>query len=74
MSQTKEIYFGMFSDLGNQEVATIVEHARANQLDWPQTYKLLSQLAKVPSMGEAMDTMVREMVYDACGFTSDFYI
>jgi len=74
MSQTKEIYFGMFSDLGNQEVATIVEHAQANQLDWPQTYKLLSQLAKVPSMGEAMDTMVREMVYDACGFTSDFYI
>jgi hypothetical protein len=24
--------------------------------------------------GEALDTVVREMVYDACNFTEEFYI
>ena len=27
-----------------------------------------------PMYREAMDTVVREMVYDACSFTSDFYV
>ena len=66
--------FGMFTDAGNVEVATIVEHAKANSLNWPQTYKLLEQLAKVPGYGEVLDTMVREIVYDSLGFDSDFYI
>ena len=67
-------YFGMFSDVGNQEVAVIVEHAKAKCLTWPETYNLLCKLALVPSYGEATDTMVREIVYDACGFTTAFYI
>ena len=67
-------YFGMFSDVGNQEVAVIVEHAKIKRLTWSETYNLLCQLAQVPGYGECTDTMVREIVYDACGFKSDFYI
>ena len=74
MQDTQEIYYGMFTDAGNQEVATIVEHAKANQLTWAQTYKLLSQLAMVSDYAEATDTMVREIVYDAIGSDEDFYV
>ena len=74
MQDTQEIYYGMFTDAGNQEVAAIVEHAKAKQLTWEQTYKLLSQLAMVSDYAEAMDTMVREMVYDAIGADGPFYI
>ena len=68
--------FGMFTDIGNEEVATIVEHAKANRLTWSETYKLLSRLSEVPAYGEATDTAVRECVYDALGFYAkgeDFY-
>jgi hypothetical protein len=74
MNDTQEIYYGMFTDAGNKEVAAIVEHAKAKQLTWAQTYKLLSQLAMVSDYAEAMDTMVREIVYDAIGADEDFYI
>ena len=74
MQDAQEIYYGMFTDAGNKEVATIVEHAKANQLTWAQTYKLLSQLAMVSDYAEAMDTMVREMVYDAIDADGPFYI
>lgn len=75
MSEVNAVpYFGMFTDIGNEEVAVIVEHAKSNNLNWPQTYRLLEQLAKVPGYGEVLDTMVREIVYDALGFNSDFYI
>ena len=29
--------FGMFTDAGNNEIAVIVEHAKANSLTWPET-------------------------------------
>ena len=75
MSEANTVpYFGMFTDAGNKEVAVIVEHAKANSLNWPQTYKLLEQLAKVPGYGEVLDTMVREIVYDALDFKTAFYI
>ena len=74
MQDAQEIYYGMFTDAGNQEVATIVEHAKANQLTWAQTYKLLSQLAMFSDYAEATDTMVREIVYDAIGSDEDFYV
>ena len=55
-------YFGMFTDEGNNA--------------WDTVYQNLQDLAKSDptKYGEAMDTVVREMVYDACQFTSDFYI
>ena len=69
-------YFGMFTDEGNHAVAFIVDYNRANNNDWPTVYQNLQDLAKSDPerYGEANDTFVREMVYDACGFTSDFYI
>jgi hypothetical protein len=67
-------YFGMFSDVGNDLIAEIVDNAKIKRLTWPETYSLLCQLAKEPTYGEATDTMVREIVYDACGFKSDFYV
>jgi len=74
MSQVKEIYFGMFTDAGNHAVHEIVKHALENKLAWLEVYQDLCHLSKVKAFGEATDTMVREMVYDACGFESDFYI
>jgi hypothetical protein len=37
-------------------------------------YQELVRLADVEVFGEATDTMVREIVYDALGFNSDFYV
>ena len=44
--------------------------------DWPTVYKNLLDLANSDynKYGEAMDTMVREIVYDALGFETEFYI
>ncbi len=69
-------YYGMFSDAGNNAVSFMVDYHRANKNDWPTVYKSLQDLAKSDpaKFGEATDTMVREIVYDACNFTSDFYI
>ena len=67
-------YFGMFSDEGNQAVAEVVEFATKMDMDWNSVYGLLQQLSKKADFAEATDTMVREIVYDAMGFTSDFYV
>ncbi len=69
-------YFGMFTDEGNHVVAFIVDYHRANNNSWPVVYQNLCDLAKSDptKYGEATDTMVREMVYDALGMTEDFYV
>jgi len=67
-------YFGMFSDEGNQAVAEVVEFATKMDMDWNSVYGLLQQLSKKADFAEATDTMVREIVYDTMGFTSDFYV
>jgi hypothetical protein len=67
-------YFGMFSDAGNAVVNYLVKCSIINNLDWPEVYKNLCDLAKNPSYAEATDTVVREMVYDAVGCTGDFYV
>ena len=66
---TIEIYYGMYSDEGNMAVHGIVTTAKSQNLSWKQTFKALRDLADSnPDMfGEAMDTMVREYVYDAIG-------
>jgi len=70
------MYFGMFTTEGNQKVAAIVEFAKTNGAEWDNVLPMLSNLAQSDrsKFGEALDTVVREMVYDACNFTSDFYI
>ena len=69
-------YYGMYTDNGNMAVDAIVNAAKIAKLTWPETYEALRNLAKFyPEIyGEATDTMVREMVYDALGFTTDFYV
>ena len=69
-------YFGMFTDEGNNAVAFIVDYHRANNNPWTVVYQSLKDLAKSEPerYGEAMDTAVREMVYDACQFNEDFYL
>ena len=74
MQDTKEIYYGMFTDAGNQAVHAIVEKARATDMAWLEVYQELVRLADVGVFAEATDTMVREYVYSALSFQSDFYV
>jgi hypothetical protein len=68
--------FGMFTDRGNEAVGQLVALAKTAKLNWPDTYKMMQVLADSDpdQYGEVMDTMVREIVYDACSFKSDFYV
>jgi hypothetical protein len=69
------MYYGMFTTEGNQKVAAIVEFAKTNGAEWENVLPMLRNLADSnPMFREAMDTVVREMVYNACNFTSDFYV
>jgi hypothetical protein len=65
----------MYSKDGNLAVHGIVVSAITLNLTWPETYKCLNMLAKsdYSKFDEVMDTEVRERVYNACGFTSNFY-
>ena len=69
MAVSIPIYYGMYSDEGNMAVHGIVTTAKSQNLSWKQTYQALRELAdsNPDSFGETMDTMVREMVYDAIG-------
>lgn len=67
--------YGMFTELGNAAVHAIVLAARANSLNWAQTLRALRSLSEQKQFGEAMDTMVRECVYDALGYKDEpFYL
>jgi hypothetical protein len=66
---------GMYSDKGNKIAWSIVEHAKDYNWTWPQTFAVLQATAKsgVYEAEEIMDTVVRERIYRALGYTSDFY-
>jgi len=66
---TLDISYGMFSDEGNMAVHGLVTVAKNQKLTWKQTFQALRELADSNSdmFGEAMDTVVRECVYDAIG-------
>ena len=66
--------YGMFTDTGNALVHGIVMGAKYKNLTWAEVYDMLVTISKIDGYGESTDTMVREMVYDALGFESDFYI
>lgn len=60
--------YAMFTDLGNAAVDAIVISARENSLTWAQVLRALRALAERDAFGEAMDTAVRECVFDALDF------
>lgn len=67
--------FGMFSEQGNTAVEALVNYARVANLTWAETYDAMRKLANSnPELyGEAMDTEVREQVYSALNFNTNFY-
>lgn len=74
MTQT---YFGMFSDEGNRAVHQIVERGLRDDLAWLEVYQDLVRLAESnrDRFGEAKDTVVRDMAYEALGrFNENFYV
>jgi hypothetical protein len=66
--------YGMFTPAGERKVHQVVMNARARSLSWAEVYTQLQDLALSRQTSEAMDTVVREQVYNACGFTGAFYI
>lgn len=67
--------FSMYTKQGDQVAEKIVELAQAAGLDWTQTLSIMRFVADQKSdlCGELMDTAVREVIYDRCQFTTDFY-
>ena len=65
----------MFTQEGNRLVDRVVQEARVQGWDWPKTYRHLALLAKAhpKTAGEALDTAVREVVYDSLQFETSFY-
>jgi hypothetical protein len=65
--------YGMFSVEGNNAVHLIVENALKNNLRWIDVYRELQELSNREGYEEAMDTAVREVVYDALCYKDEFY-
>jgi hypothetical protein len=67
--------YGMFTPIGDQKVDEIVQFALKYNLGWQEVMPMLRNLASSEiRYGEAMDTVVRECVYDALNLTTDFYV
>jgi hypothetical protein len=66
----------MYTEFGDDAVDAIVRSAKVLKLTWPQVLAELKSLAeRFPNdFGEATDTAVRECVYDALGFETNFYV
>jgi hypothetical protein len=56
--------FGMFTEEGDYEVFRIVDLAKRARLTWSQVSGLLEQLSNNDGFEEAMDTVVRERVWE----------
>ena len=68
--------YSMYTGFGDDAVDAIVRSAKVLKMDWPTVLGELQSLAdRFPEdFGEATDTSVRECVYDALGFKTDFYV
>ncbi len=66
--------YAMFTPEGNAAVHGIVVMTKVTGCSWLETYQALVNLSDTKGFGEATDTAVREMVYDACGFNTNFYV
>ena len=63
--------FAMFTNAGNNAVASLVTDAKRLGMDWPQVDFALQVLARKPEYLEATDTAVREAVYCALDFDKE---
>jgi len=61
----KVMYYGMFTDKGNRIVDGIVIAAKESGWSFEYVLGLLTDLASVEGLEEAMDTAVKEYVYEA---------
>jgi hypothetical protein len=59
------MYYGMFTDKGNQIVDGIVIAAKESGWSYDYVMGRLTDLASVEGFEEAMDTAVKEYVYEA---------
>ena len=68
--------FWMYTGQGNKVAEKITELAKAAGLDWTQTLSIMRFVAdqKSDEYGELMDTAVREVIYNRCKFTTEFYV
>jgi hypothetical protein len=68
--------YAMFTPAGDKAVAGIVARAKIEGWTWSRTQAELYVLANSDAQlyGEATDTAVRECVYDALGFETNFYV
>jgi hypothetical protein len=65
--------YGMFSDEGNDAIRALIQKAQVENLRWIDVYRELQELATLEGYEEAMDTAVREIVYDALVYKDNFY-
>ena len=67
--------YAMFTQEGNRLVGRVVAEARVQGWDWPKTYRHLELLALAhpQTAGEATDTAVREVVFSALKYQTNFY-
>ena len=67
--------YAMYTDQGDVVAERIVDLAQAAGLNWAQTMQVMDLIArlKYEQYGELMDTAVREVIYNRCKFTTDFY-
>ena len=67
--------YAMFTQEGNRLVGRVVAEARVQGWDWPKTYRHLELLARAhpQTAGEATDTAVREVVFSALKYQTNFY-
>lgn len=66
--------YAMFSDFGNAAVHGIVVLAKVSGSTWLEVYQALVNLSDIEGFAEATDTEVRECVYTALNFNTEFYI
>lgn len=65
--------YGMFTEHGNNAIRMLIQNAQVHNLTWLDVYKELQELSNREGYEEAMDTAVREVVYDALCYKDEFY-
>jgi hypothetical protein len=65
--------YGMFTEHGNNAIRLLIQNAQVNNLRWIDVYRELQDLSTLEGYEEAMDTEVREIVYDALCYKDEFY-